>query len=160
MISNRRWVWKVKSQSKYTTKWVDTQNYIFVCLKDHNGNILVQIVIKKIGIFPLIANFIIQTLTQSKKNCMFKAIKPWEWTFLFFYQMCTILFELERILTLMIDYKGKRTWIDENCFNNPFEHLWFKVAFDPENYGFWKCDFNKSCSYICDRGHECIIHMI
>jgi hypothetical protein len=24
-------------------------------------------------------------------------------------------------------------------FNNPFEHIWFKSAFDPENYGFWKC---------------------
>jgi hypothetical protein len=26
--------------------------------------------------------------------------------------------------------------------------------------GFWKCDFNKSYSYICDRGHECIIYII
>jgi hypothetical protein len=42
--------------------------------------------------------------------------------------------------------------------NNPFEHIWFKSAFDLENYRFWKCDFNKSYSY--DRGHECIIYMI
>jgi hypothetical protein len=33
-------------------------------------------------------------------------------------------------------------------------------AFDLENYGFWKYNFNKSCSYLCDRGHECIIYMI
>jgi hypothetical protein len=35
-----------------------------------------------------------------------------------------------------------------------------KIVFDLENYGFSKCGFNKSCSYICDRGHECIIYMI
>ncbi len=58
------------------------------------------------------------------------------------------------------DYKGKRTWTDENYFYNPFKHIWFKSVFDLENYGFWKCGFNKSCSYICDRGHECIIYMI
>ncbi len=52
------------------------------------------------------------------------------------------------------------TWTDENCFNNQFEHIWFKSAFDFENYGFWKCDFNKSRSYICDNGHDCIIYMI
>ncbi len=36
----------------------------------------------------------------------------------FFYQMCTIPFE-----------------IDENCFYNPFEHIWLKNVFDFENYG-------------------------
>jgi hypothetical protein len=44
-----------------------------------------------------------------------------------------------------------------NFFNNPFEHIWFKSAFDLENYEFWKYDFNKSYSYICDRRHEYII---
>ncbi len=34
------------------------------------------------------------------------------------------------------DWKGKRTSTDENCLYNPFEHFWFKSAFDPENYGF------------------------
>jgi hypothetical protein len=33
-------------------------------------------------------------------------------------------------------------------FYNPFEHISLKNAFDCENYGFWKCGFNKSCSYI------------
>jgi hypothetical protein len=32
--------------------------------------------------------------------------------------MCTIPFE-----------------IDENCFYNPFEHIWLKNVFDFENYG-------------------------
>jgi hypothetical protein len=35
------------------------------------------------------------------------------------------------------------TWIHENYFYNPFEHIWFKSVFDLENYGFQKCDFNK-----------------
>jgi hypothetical protein len=58
------------------------------------------------------------------------------------------------------DYKCKRTWTNENCLYSQFEHISFKHAFDLENYGFWKCDFNKSFSYLCDRGHECIIYMI
>jgi hypothetical protein len=44
------------------------------------------------------------------------------------------------------------TWIDENCFYNPFEHIWFKSDFDLEIYGFKKCDFNKSCSYFVIEG--------
>ncbi len=27
-------------------------------------------------------------------------------------------------------------------FYNPFKHILFKNAFDPKNYGFWKCGFN------------------
>jgi hypothetical protein len=45
----------------------------------------------------------------------------------------------------------KKNWIDENCFYNPFEHIWLKIVFDPEHYGFWKCGFNKNCSHICDK---------
>jgi hypothetical protein len=45
-------------------------------------------------------------------------------------------------------------------FCNQFEHISFKCVFDLENYGFWNYGFNKSCSYLCDRGHECIIYMI
>jgi hypothetical protein len=48
----------------------------------------------------------------------------------------------------------------ENCFYNQFEHIWFKHVFDPENFGFWKCGINKSCSYLCDKGHEYIIYII
>jgi hypothetical protein len=25
---------------------------------------------------------------------------------------------------------------------NPLEHIWLQNVFDPENYGFWKYDFN------------------
>jgi hypothetical protein len=32
-------------------------------------------------------------------------------------------------------------------------------VFDPENYGFWKCVFNKSCSCLSNSGHECVIYM-
>jgi len=55
------------------------------------------------------------------------------------------------------DYKGKKTWTNESCLYNQFEHIWFKGVFHFENYGFWKCGLNKTCSYLCDRGHECII---
>jgi hypothetical protein len=44
--------------------------------------------------------------------------------------------------------RGGKTWTDENGFYNPFEHIWFKNAFDPENYGFWKCGLNKNWLYI------------
>jgi hypothetical protein len=33
-------------------------------------------------------------------------------------------------------------------------------GFDLENYGFWKCAFNKSCSCLYDKGHELIIYII
>jgi hypothetical protein len=56
--------------------------------------------------------------------------------------------------------KEKRTWTNENYFYNPFEHIWFKSVFDLENYGFKNCGFNKICSYIYDRGHECMIYII
>ncbi len=26
--------------------------------------------------------------------------------------------------------------LDENCFHDQFEHIWFKNVFDPKNYGF------------------------
>jgi len=58
------------------------------------------------------------------------------------------------------DYKGKRTWINGIFLLNHFQHIWFKGAFDSKYYGFWKCGLNKSCSYLCDKGHECIIYMI
>jgi len=42
----------VKSQSKEPSKWVDIfLNYIFVCLKDHKGSIIVWILITFLGIF-------------------------------------------------------------------------------------------------------------
>ncbi len=39
------------------------------------------------------------------------------------------------------------------------EHIWFKHVFNLENYKFCKCSFNKSCSYLCDRVHECVIYI-
>jgi hypothetical protein len=38
-----------------------------------------------------------------------------------------------------------------NLFFNRFEHIWFKSDFDLENYGFWKCTYNKNYSCLCDR---------
>ncbi len=34
-------------------------------------------------------------------------------------------------------------WTNENYFYNPFEHIWFKSAFDLENYGFWNIPLTK-----------------
>jgi len=43
-----------KTQSKEPPKWMDTlQNYIFVCLKDHKGSIVVWIIIIKKYIFSI-----------------------------------------------------------------------------------------------------------
>jgi len=39
-------------------------------------------------------------------------------------------------------------------------HIWFKHAFNLEDYGFWKCGLNKSYSYLYNRRHDCIIYMI
>jgi len=45
---------KVKTQSQGPPKWVDTlSNNIFVCLKNHKGNIIVWIVIIVFEIFSI-----------------------------------------------------------------------------------------------------------
>ncbi len=82
-----------------------------------------------------------------------------------FFQMSVFLpnvhhsfWKLERILTLIIR-RAKGFELINFFIYNPFEHIRFKSVW-PWNYGFWKCSFNKSCSYICDRRHECIIYMI
>jgi hypothetical protein len=55
----------------------------------------------------------------------------------------------EKVLELM-----KKNYIKNlNTFD-------FKCVFDLENYGFKKCGLNKRCSYLCDKGHECIIYLI
>jgi hypothetical protein len=115
--------------------------------------------------FPLITKFTCSTLdTNQKCFCMLKTLAPWKWTILVFFQTSFSLpnvhhsfFKLERILKLTI--KNARGLELINCFYNPFEHIWLKSAFGLENYGVWKCGFNKSCSYICDKGHECIIYI-
>ncbi len=114
--------------------------------------------------FPLIVKFTCSKLDSNQKCFfMFKALKLWESIVLAcFFQMsvfsikCASLFlKIREVLTLMIrKTKGLELM---NFFNNPFEHIWFKSAFDLENYEFWKYDFNKSYSYICDRRHEYII---
>ncbi len=53
--------------------------------------------------------------------------------------------------------RAKKTWIHRFIFYNPFEQIWFKSVFNLENYGFWKCDFNKICWYLCNKGHEFVI---
>ncbi len=83
--------------------------YIFVCLKDHKWSIIVWIVIFFSECFPLIAKFTCSNFDTNKTCfCMFKALKPREWTFFFFQTSifstkCAPFFKkLERILTLMI----------------------------------------------------------
>ncbi len=56
--------------------------------------------------------------------------------------------KLERILTLMI--------IKEKGFEF-MKIVYITNLSDPKNYEFWKCGFSKSCSYLCDKRHECII---
>ncbi len=100
--------------------------------------------------FPLIAKFTCSKLdTNQKYFCMFKALKPQEWTIFVFFQISFFIpnvhhsfWKSERILTLMI-IKAKGYELMNYFFNNQFEHIWFKNAFDPENYRFWKCVFNK-----------------
>jgi MoaA/NifB/PqqE/SkfB family radical SAM enzyme len=45
-------------------------------------------------------------------------------------------------------------------FYNPFEHIWFKSVLTLKIMDFENVPFNKSCSYLCDEGHESIIYMI
>ncbi len=118
--------------------------------------------LKNLEYFSLIAKFTCSKLDTNQK-CFYisKAFKLWKWTILFFlnvlffYQMCTILFE---------NWKGfYHWWLEEQkdinswkLFCNRFEHIWFKGVFDLENYGFWKCGLKN----LCNRRHEFIIYDI
>jgi len=58
------------------------------------------------------------------------------------------------------DFKGKSTWLMKKNYIKNLNTFDFKCVFDLENYGFKKCGLNKRCSYLCDKGHECIIYLI
>jgi hypothetical protein len=65
-------------------------NYIFVCLKDHRGSIIVYIIIIFLEYFTLITKFTCSKLnTNQKKNCMFKTFKPWKWIVFIFLKRLT-----------------------------------------------------------------------
>ncbi len=142
-------------------------NYIFVCLKNHKGRIIVWIILIFWGIFSI--------------NCKFYMFKTWHISKMFLHVQNTQTLKLDNpyfietsffptkcapfLLKIGDDfnsdnYKGKRTWTNQKKNYNQFEHIWFKHVFHLENYGFWKSGLNKSCSYACDKGHECIIYMI
>ncbi len=131
-------------------------NYIFIYLKNHKGSIIVWIVIIFLEYFSLIAKFTCSKLDRNQKYfCMFKAFKPQEWTILIFFKCffstkCAhhSFWKLERILTLMIK-RAKGLEQMKIVFITHLNKFGSKTcAFDLENYGFWKCGFNKSCSYI------------
>jgi len=141
---------------------VDTPlNYTFVCLKDHKGSIIVWIVIIVFGIFSINHKvYMFKAWHESKMFFHVQSTQTCRMDNLYFFKHLFFLsnvhhsfWKLKRILSSMI-----KSMI--NCFYDPFEHIWFKSVFDPENYGFWKCGFNKSCSDIYDRWYECIIDMI
>jgi hypothetical protein len=47
----------------------------------------------------------------------------------------------------------------EIYFYNQFKHNWFKHL-TLKIMEFENVAFNKTCSYLCGRGHECVIHVI
>ncbi len=134
--------------------------FIFVCMKDYKESIIVWIVINVFEIFSInFKVYMVKAWYNQKCFCMFKTLKfQMDSPYFFLPNVHHSFWKLERILTLMI--RRAKWWTNENCFFNLFEHIWFKCVFDPKNSGFWKCDLNKSYSYLCNRGHECIIYMI
>jgi len=138
-------------------------NYIFVCLKRKHNSLDCHNVFLKY--FPLIAKFTCSRLdTNQNCFCMFKAFKPWKWIIFFFLNIFFFIlnvhhsfWKLKRILILMIR-RAKGFELMKIVFITIWTHL-VQSVFDFENYGFWKCGFNKTCSYLWDIGHECIIYM-
>jgi len=93
---------------------------------------------KKIwNVFCYLESLYAQSLTQIKKNCMFKPLKLTEWIVLIFFKHFFFLpnvhrsfLKLERILTLM-SRRGKKIELMIFIFIlNQFEHIWFKHVFD------------------------------
>jgi hypothetical protein len=67
----------------------------------------------------------------------------------FFTKCSPFLLKIEEAFNIDND-NSKNIWNNDFIFYNPFEHIWFKNVFDPKNYRFWKCVFNKIYSYLCD----------
>jgi len=89
-----------KNIVKGATKMSGPSLKLFICLKYHKWSIIVYIVIIFWEYFSIIAKFTCSKFDTNKKCfCMFKSFKPQKWIVsvffkcVFFYQMCTILFE-------------------------------------------------------------------
>jgi hypothetical protein len=85
-------------------------NYIFICFKDHKGNIIILIVIICLEYFSLIAKFTCSKFDTNKKCFgMFKTLKPRKSMVLVFFKHLIFLpnvhhsfWKLKNILTLMV----------------------------------------------------------
>ncbi len=134
-------------------------------MKDHKGTIIVWIVIKNLEYFSLIVKFTCSKWHKSKMFLHVQSTQTLKVDNLYFFKCFFFLhvphsfWKMERFLTLMIK-RAKGLELMKMIFNNWFEHIWFKHVFDPKRYRFWKYGLNKNCSYLCDRGHVCIIYMI
>ncbi len=130
-------------------------NYIFVCLKNHkwsNKHNNLDCYKKIWNIFHQFQSLHAQYLTQIKnvfacsKHSNLKNGQSSFFPNVLFFTNCAPFFLKIGEDFNIDDQKGKRTWINEFFFYNPFKHIWLKSVFDSENYGFWKCAFNKNCS--------------
>jgi len=99
---------------------------------------------------------------------MLKALKIYIWDyFLKLFQVSffqsnvhrSLFLKLKNILILIIKIT---TWVEigEIYVYNTFWRFWFKYAFGHENYEFQRCVSNKKYSFLIDKKHECIVHMI
>jgi len=81
------------------------------------------------------------------------------WNFFVFSNVHHSFSKLKWIVILVIK-RERKLEIGKIHFYNTFEHFWFKFVFGLENHECSKCIFNKSCSFLCDKKHGCIIYMM
>jgi hypothetical protein len=82
--------------------------------------------------FPIIAKFTCSKLDTNEKKLACSKHSNFKNEQSFFFQTSFLSTKCAPFL-LKIE---KDFNIDDLFFNNPFEHIWFKSAFDLENYGF------------------------
>jgi hypothetical protein len=147
-------IW-VKTSSTESLKGLDIAlNYIYTYfLTHHKGSIIIWIVNFFLGINSIICKFQCSKFDVNQKSfCVFKAFKPrinncfFSIIFFSLWNVHLSFSKLEKILTWMIK-QTKGIEIAEIHFYNICECIWFKHDFCRENYGFWRCDFNKSYSF-------------
>ncbi len=121
------------------------------------------------GIFSIkLQSLHVQNLTKNQNLFyMFKTLKLQKWTILVFFK-CLYFFlpnvhhsfwKLERILTLMIR-RAKGLELMNFFFITHLNTFGSKMFFILEIMDFQNVALTKSCSYLYDRRHECIIYMI
>jgi hypothetical protein len=90
---------------------------------------------------------------------MFLAFKPQKWAFLKFFKRHFLNTKCAPFLLTLVIRRAKQFELMKIVFVTNFNTFGSNVLLMLKIMDFKNVTLNKSCSYLCDRGCECIIHI-